>query len=388
MKQVSRLHKIVIVICICLLVQLGISWKVWLPFNRQFPLVNAFSFLNMHYGLIVDVILYALLAGSIIVLMVAPFKRQFIYLLGLLLTLLILEDINRFQPWVYMYALMLLSVGFGYKKWGEGKVLFMIRILLAATYLWSGLQKLNHAFAAEIFPWLMSPLGLTNFLETHHRLAYAIPFIETISGIVLLLKHYQKYAGIVLIAMHLLLLYILGPFGNTWNSLVWPWNLALAGILLLLIYEKDYAGFVVSVNPLFRSAWFITMGALTCIMPAFNFTGWWDNYLSDSFYSSNIPEAIFYSSKASNYADSVMGNITGAVYPQNGGKYYVIDAWALHELNTPVYPQDRYFKKIGAYLCNKTGDTNSGLIILKRKRFTSEKYEMNFKYDDLVKTAK
>lgn len=358
-----------------------------MPFHRQFPLISALGFLNMHYGAIGDVVLYALLAGSISALIFFAFNRPLIYCVVLLLFLFILEDINRFQPWVYMFCLMLLSVAFIYNKWGEQKVLFMIRMILAATYCWSGIQKLNHAFAVEIFPWLMSPVGLKNFLLIHHRLAYLIPFIEVICGIALLTRSYYKYAGITLISMHLVLLYVLGPFGNAWNKLIWPWNAALIGIVILLINQKEYSGFFLSMGSLFKSLWFIMLVILTCIMPAFSFSGLWDNYLSGSLYSGNIPEAIFYSSQNNSYADSVMANIHNAVYSQKVGKYYVIDAWALDELNAPVYPEDRYFIRIGQYLCRKASDTNSGLIIIKRKKFTSEKYEVNFKYDDLIKTT-
>src|SRR5690242_2718843 len=145
MTQLSRLHKISIVMSLCLLAQMAISWKVWLPIHREFPLISAFGFLNVSYGIVADAILYGLLVCFIIALLFRPFSKLLIGFIICIFFIFILEDITRFQPWVYMFALMLFSVAI-LKPKGEEVTLFAIRVILAGTYFWSGMQKINHSF--------------------------------------------------------------------------------------------------------------------------------------------------------------------------------------------------------------------------------------------------
>lgn len=386
MKPFGRLRIIVGIICVCLLGQLGISWKLWLPFSREFPLISALGFFNVHYGNIADTVMFSVLVLGILALGLYSFNRLLIWGVVFCFFVLILEDITRFQPWVYMYCLILLSVAFLQHRKGEQNVLFMVRLILAATYFWSGIQKLNHAFTVEIFPWLMSPSGLKDFLAMHHRLGYSVSLFEMAAGIFLLFKPSQKYAGIVLIGMHLFLLYLLGPFGNAWNKLIWPWNAALIIILVILIKEKDYPGLVLSVSPLYKSVWFFSVMVLTCIMPIFNFIGYWDYDLSESLYSGNDPEAIFYYIKADRNNMPVSARHAQFYYPGSKGEFLMVDQWALDELAAPVYPQERYFKRIAKYLCSKvTQPASAGLIINEKDKFTSKQYEINISCDSLEK---
>ncbi len=122
------------------------------------------------------------------------------------------------------------------------------------------------------------------------------------------------------------------------------------------------------------------------LLPAFNFIRCWDYYLSGSLYSGNIPEAIFYYDK--NNADVHLASLQypQVYYPEKSGEYLVIDAWALAELKTPVYPEDCYFRRIGNLLCNKMkGKSGTGYLIIEKKRFTSELQQKDCKCDSTYK---
>jgi hypothetical protein len=378
MKPVSRLHRIVVLISLCLLAQFAISWKAWLPINRDFPLIAAFSFLPLRYGVFIDGLLFGLMLICVAALMPKPFSKLIIGIVISVFVLLVLEDITRFQPWLYMYGLMLLSVAFSKN---EQQTLSLIRIILVGTYFWSGMQKFNHAFTVEIFPWLMNPLGLQGFFEQHHRLAYAIPFVEILGAIGLLFKQFQKYAGLLLIMMHLVLLYTLGPLGNSWNKLIWPWNASLIGIIALLVNDRNYAD-LSEIKPLFKSKWFIALFTLTCIMPMFNYFGCWDNDLSGSLYAGNIPRANFYYSNIDE--ENMPVSAHHSFYTAKNMESLSIDQWALDELNTPVYPEERYFKRIAAYLSSKVRNQSSaGLMITEKEKFTSHLNVLSFPCDGL-----
>ena len=380
----GRLNNIVRIISLCLLIQLVISWKAWIPYHRDFPMISAFSHLNITYGILPDTIFYGFSVLCLIGLPFSPSNKLLISGLLTIFLLFIIEDINRFQPWLYMFGLVLLSVS-ALGKDNEDKVLFAIRIILAGTYLWSGVQKFNHAFTSDVFPWLMSPVGLKNFLLAHHRLIYSIPLFEMIAGLALLTKQFHKPAAIFLIIIHLILLFLLGPFGNSWNKLIWPWNAALIIILYLLMRER-YIGFRDSLKLSKDLFWIKLVLLITCIMPAFNFIGYWDYDLSGSLYSGNNPEATFYYLKADsiNMPLSAHGALRNASNP--AGEFLTIDQWALDELNTPLYPQERYLLRMGKYLCNKvTHSASAGLIINEREKFTSKEKEVNFTCDSLKK---
>lgn len=378
--QLSRLHKIIILISLCLLAQLSISWKAWLPINREFPLINAFASLPVHYGIFIDSILSGLLVICLAGLIFKPFNKLLIWFIAGVFLLLVLEDITRFQPWFYMYALMLLSVAFANEK----SALFIIRIVLVGTYFWSGIQKFNHAFTVEIFPWLMNPFGLQSFFEQHHRVAYGISLVEVIGAIGLLFRQSQKHAGILLIGMHLILLYALGPLGNSWNKLIWPWNAALIGILVLTISDKSYNG-IVEFKSLYKSAWFVVVFILTCVMPLFNLFGLWDNDLSCSLYSGNIPRAVFYyDANERNSMPPSEENLTNQVIVGRSVKELKIDRWALNELNTPVYPEERYYSRIAAYLYRRvTQPASAFFLIYEKEKFSSKQRVLQIRYDSL-----
>ena len=303
------------------------------------------------------------------------------------LFLFILEDINRLQPWVYMYALMLFSVAICKPKEGEKQILFLIRFILAATYMWSAIQKFNHAFAVEIFPWLVKPLGMQEFFTLHHRMAYIVPVAEFLAGAGLLTKRFQRQSALVLMIMHFGLLIVLGPTGNEWNKLIWPWNAALIGILLFLSKDTEYQGAVLSVKPLFKSAWFGVVVILTCVMPAFNFVGCWDYDLSGSLYSGNNPQAIFYYAKTDRNNMPVSARNAQFYYPGSDGEFLMMDQWAMDDMNAPLYPQERYFKRIAAGLCSKvTQPSSAGLLINEKEKFTGKSYEITIRCDSLKRT--
>ena len=386
-KTQSRTQVIVAVICACLLIQLVISHKLWLPIGREFPMISAFEFLNIHYGIILDGILYSLAVVSLIAIFFLPFNKLLVYTLVFVFFLFILEDIMKLQPWLYLFCIMLLTVAV-YGKDKQEQILFVLRVILAATYFWSGLQKFNHAFTTEIFPWLMKPLGLETFFEQHHRLGYIVPIVELSAGLALLYKKLQKPAGIVLILIHLVLLYSLGPWASNWNILIWPWNLAMIIIIWVVIRQDNYEGIMQAIKPLKKSIWLDIVCILLFIMPAFNFVGCWDHYLSGSLYSGHIPEAIFYCDRNNTDIHLTSVQYSQVYYPEKSGEYLVIDAWALAELKTPVYPENRYFRRIGNLLCNKTkGKSGTGYLIIEKKRFTSELQQENCKCDSITNSA-
>src|SRR5215203_1960461 len=154
---------------------------------------------------------------------------------------LVLQDQNRLQPWFYQYSFMLGAVGLcNLGRLSAEGALNTCRLIVAFTYFWSGLQKAQVSFAENVYPWLIEPLVSHLPSEAASALghgAYAVPVMETAIGLGLLVRPLRKPAVVAAILMHAFILFSLGPWGHDWNSVVWPWNLAMVAFDIILFWR-------------------------------------------------------------------------------------------------------------------------------------------------------
>ena len=61
-----------------------------------------------------------------------------------------------------------------------------------------------------------------------HPLSLAAPFLELTIGLALLTRRFRNAAVIAAVAMHLLSWSPSSPWGQNYNHVVWPWNIAMA----------------------------------------------------------------------------------------------------------------------------------------------------------------
>ncbi len=260
-----------------------------------------------------------------------------------------LWDQMRWQPWVYQYLALLTAVGTARRGDAESgeRALAVCRLVVAATYFWSGVQKLNVSFATEMFPWVMEPvfrLLPAVPAEWVERFAWGAAGIECALGVGLLVPRLRAVAVAGVVGMHATLLFCLGPTGHDWNSVVWPWNAALASLVVLLFVG---ARGVSAANILWpRGSWLGRVAlVLFGVMPALSFVGYWDSYLSACLYSGNTPRARI-----------TLGDDTAAALPDVVREKYTaagvmdLSGWAFDELNVPPYPARRVFRGIARRL--------------------------------------
>ncbi len=112
-------------------------------------------------------------------------------------------------------------------------------LLLASVYFFSGIGKMNFAFSLYVRNKIVLsgifPAGNAISYEwlTYHA-GYLLAFIEIVLSIGLVFKRAKKMSAIFLIVMHLLILADIGPFGINYDTIIWPWNMAM--ILILYIF--------------------------------------------------------------------------------------------------------------------------------------------------------
>ena len=341
-----------------------LSRKLWVS-TRFFPLTPVIHKLpRIPYP--VDYIYFAALLVLLVVIALSPKPRIYIFIFVPLILFLALLDQSRWQPWAYQYLFMLAALGFFSWKsddaQGRDDALNICRLIIVTIYIYSGLQKINPHFVANVFPALVDTIGKR--AAALHVLGWGAPFAEIGIGVGLLTKRFRNIAVLAGVTMHWFILVALGPFGRNWNAVVWPWNLAMITFLFLLFWKTDFSFRDVLWRNRFRFQKVVLI--LFGIMPFFSFFGWWDSYLSSSLYSGNVTLANIFVSEA--VKNELPGYIRGYVQPLAGSNHVLkIADWSVGELNVPPYPEMRIYKSVGADICSLTNNSPDVALYVKEK---------------------
>ena len=351
-------HKFISIISVGLLIGLFLSQKLWIT-NRLLPLTPALP-INQPFGSFLLILLAAFLTASLISLK----KRNWLTLCLVVLYILFLLDQNRLQPWAYQYCVMLTLITLQYKKTQNKTYLSTLQIVFASIYFWSGLQKVNTGFITNVVPWFLSAwkvqLSLSNYIIIGNLMAVT----EIFMGVGLLHRKTKDISLYFIIAMHIFIVITLGPWGLNHNSVVWPWNLVMIALAMLLFKNNHFE--VKKTFTLTKLELILVTAYIT--LPALHNLGLTDSYLSHALYSGNIHSAhinyqIFPSYFAHN--QSLLKEI------ETNNKQISLQQWSFTELNVPIYPQERIFRSIAKTLCrleeypqkSRTKDTKKGYFI-------------------------
>jgi hypothetical protein len=372
---------IILVFCLGLIM----SSHLWIG-PRTYPLAPILNFLpSSLYP--ADLFLYAalfVLAGAILV---SARPQKFIFaFLGVVIVFCILDQ-TRWQPWIYQYSFLLAALALF--SWdsddidGQKQTLNVARLIVATTYIFSGLQKLNFNFINYDFPWIVEPI--TNVFPAARHPLYALgiaaPFIQIGFGVGLLTRKYRRISLILAVSMHAFILAMFGPFGQNWNNIIWPWTAAMAGLdLLLFTGKQEFA-----IRDIFwgnRHPYHICVLALFAILPFLSFFNLWDSYLSSALYSGNLTEATIYASDKGR--DSLPADI-GAylVHTSPDTNVLNIQRWAIEDLNVLPYPETRVYKKIAKDVCARSQLPADFVLVVHEQRMFWSKPETGFRCWDL-----
>jgi uncharacterized membrane protein YphA (DoxX/SURF4 family) len=319
--------------------------KLWLN-ERNFPLV---PLIDLHLPAVTGMLLLIASAALLVCISVFRFPQKFIIAFLAVALLMALQDQNRWQPWFYQYVLMLGVLAFFNFRCDndaeQASILNMLRLMIAAIYFWSGLQKLNPHFPDDIFPWLMEPVTnhmAAGSISKFQWLSGIFPLIETGTGIALLIPVLRKYALAAVVIMHLFILFSLGPLGHNYNPVVWPWNIAMMAFCFLLFRGERMT--LIQLRLMLRPVHMKLVFLLFVLMPLFNFFNLWDSYLSHNLYSGNTSNGVIYLS------DSVEHQLPAAIKPYSIGELnqnqVTIKYWCMRELGVPAYPEKRNFEGV------------------------------------------
>jgi hypothetical protein len=363
---VTRWHLLKYTLCAAMLCGLMLSPRLWLT-ARSYPLVPVWDGLPLVPSpwdwLVLGTLLAAL--GAVVG---SRRPRLAMLVFVILAALWSLGDQTRWQPWFYQYLFMFAALALGAApddlERGQSS-LNGCRLIVASMYVWSGLQKVNVDFATDVFPWLMDPLlkhlpeGWQASINGH---GWEAGFVECALGLGLLVWPLRPVAVVGALTMHLVILFSLGPWGHAWNTVVWPWNLAMMMFVVILFARTR------PVMPwhilwprrfLFARVTLLLFG----VLPLLSFFEWWDCYLSAALYSGNTPDARILicqevydqlpreARRHVQLRAVVPDEVADLDDPDSACPYEVdVNSWSLAELNVPPYPAERVFRGIACRL--------------------------------------
>ena len=348
---------------------------LWLS-TRDYPLVPIFAWWPVAppgYGpLLLGITLFSLVAAAWAFRpAIGFFLAATFYLYGC--------DQNRGQPWMYMYWVMLLL-----NLLPERTAPTACRVALSLVYVWAGIQKLNDTFFRVIPDWFIQPAigwGLPHAAVAALRVGVSLtPFLEMFIGAGVWFRQTRRPAIITAVVLQGASLVLLGPLGHNLNLVVWPWNIAMVALLVVLFGGGEGASLPQTLRELKQSCCGALVVGLFGLMPVFSYLGWWDSYFSFALYSANLSRADLYVTQS--FCDRLPARLQTYVHPVEEANpafqlpfVFEHPRWAAAELGAPELPEPRnfavMFRHIAAYDTNQDDcrmivETRAGRILLYR----------------------
>src|SRR6187455_3357883 len=144
-------------VCLFLLVGILLSFRLWQA-DRFFPLTPFIAGLN-ESSTQLNSLLLIVIALSLVAVILSN-KIFFLRIALCALIIILLQDQQRWQPWVYFYLLVLLPFAIDVDGRQPISILICVQIVIVGVYLWSGIHKFNANFIELTFTNI-----LTNFLQ-------------------------------------------------------------------------------------------------------------------------------------------------------------------------------------------------------------------------------
>jgi len=326
------------------IVTLILSWRAYIHSLRIFsisPVIEIFGLAPawFEWGL------FAVTLGFLGWLVVTPLRR--VPALGVLACVLfwILQDLMRFQPYTYMYFFTIWMMVFCVRHGLEA-----LRIMVCGVYFWAGFHKFNMTFYARIFPWFVAPFYryphdqsiIAGFMTL---ILLSVPLFEASIGILLFFFPRQRLlASLMAFVMLVVVMACLGPYGHNWAIIVWPWNIYLFLVELVLFCKTKSASKGWSFKP---KAPVLAAIVLFVIAPAYSMIGLWPSYPSFKLFSGNtkIAYVVFSPEEKLEHLPEGLGKM---LLPHR--RLALVD-WTAHEFNVQVYPEAYVFQHGAKGLC-------------------------------------
>lgn len=343
--QRLKLMRLTLIFSLCL--SILFSFPLWLS-NRYFPMSGLEGIPPVQAPFDYVVVILALLFA--VAALFLRFPRTLICLSILTLVYLVICDINRLQPWLYVYTYMLLVFVLHNGRVDDSNkytsYFIILQIIPAAYYFFTGLNQLNPDFMDSVFADVISPIR--NFTSERQfiflkKFGVVVPYLLMATGLGLIITPLRYLAVSFAVLMHLVLIILLFPGSKNKDYSLWFSNISFMAMLFILFSGRTKQNYF-SPTFLFQIPLFYVVIVLFVVMPWFNGRGRWPDFLSFNHKSGNNYSAVIRLQKKEYERLPVYVRV---FCDQKDGAYEVnYRAWALSELHVECFYSQTVFKSI------------------------------------------
>ncbi len=270
-------HLVVVTCAVALTLSYRWTWRLWLHRTDGVPNLSAINALSTFS-------LAPLLIIACALMIAAPRMGTVVH--AILLVVAILGDQVRMQPEFLSLSLLALTAAWGSQQ--------LSRAHLGTLWFWAGCNK------ALSLGWASGGAGFIagSLHQGSHRgvVAWCVPMMEIALGLSTLIPRLRVVSGIGGAALHVGIFATLSPYFASFNSAVWPWNVAFAvAAPLVFLTGPFHSTAPTTAQATTRTLWHrlgtaLAVGVLV-VSPAGFYIGVSDAYLSHNLYSSNTAVA-------------------------------------------------------------------------------------------------
>ncbi|MGZ3901650.1 MAG: hypothetical protein ACXVDC_15085 [Bacteroidia bacterium] len=258
-------------------------------------------------------------------------------------------DLNRLQPWFYVYnAILLVFLFYNGRVDDPNKftsIFIFVQVIISSVYLYNGFNQLrNPLFIVSDFYDVILPLkevlSQRQFLLAL-KIGQIAPYITMFVGLGMLVRPVKYLAISMGLIMHLFLFILLFPSVHNSNYALWFMNLVFGFMILFLFSGKTQQRYF-SYSFLFQKPLFYILVAAFWIMPALNSFNYWPAALSFNFKSgSSVNENMSLSESAYN---NLPLYIRAFCEKNNEGYVLKVRHWCSNELRSEYFNHDLIVK--------------------------------------------
>jgi hypothetical protein len=309
--------------------QMLLSAALWWPTSgRTFPVLPAFDALDMIPAQAAWVFSTLFCVACVLYATGRLTTSVFLPVVLSLASLLCLLDLNRLQVWLWLWVLLWLADGYDLRT--QTTASHLRPWILAGVYVLSGYSKITPWFQVN-FDWFCDGLALTRPLVGNTTLAYATGLGEMAIGPLLLVPATRTLGKWAATLLHLYILLLLSPLALHWNSVVWPWNIAMIGLVWQVFSGKN------AVWPALRPFPIVIL-VLVWLMPLLNRKNLWPETMSWKMYANTHREASIVA------AGARTSDCMPRIWPMTD-QNLLVDDWAYKDLNVPPFNSLANFDK-------------------------------------------
>ncbi|MDO5981804.1 MauE/DoxX family redox-associated membrane protein [Flavivirga spongiicola] len=343
-----------VLLIISFVIPLILSFSVWFS-NRGFPTTPLF-FKTLEFNYYIDVLLLIVFCASAVWFLLKD-KGSGGLCFFLIYILLSVFDQTRIQPFFFEIAIIIFFYYLFRNNFNHFKMAFFL--LMAGTYIWSGLHKANVVFYEFWFEGLNKRIP---FIPVFFRqiFTWLVPFIEALFGVALLFNKTRKLGIYMLALMHAMVLITLIYSGVGFT--VFPLNMINVVLLFMLYNGFDWNIFKLRNS---KSIKIKIVAFYALILPALNLIGYYDHLLAFSYFSGKPSYCnIFFLNKEDK---SKVPEKVQSIIREHEGRYYInVNEWSLVYVNLLCYPEDRVYLYLQDYLETFTGTKTTSLQYYKK----------------------